>query len=88
VPARDELRHVVTVRITKLLLRQNLRATAFAFFSPSDKDGYLRASIEYKINDNLTIRTGGNLLAGTDDHTFFNQLAKNSNVYGGLRFSF
>ena len=35
-------RHLFTVRLTKLLLQQDLRLSLFNFYSPSDKDGYLR----------------------------------------------
>jgi hypothetical protein len=84
----DENRHLVTLRLTKLLLRQNLQLPLFAFFSPSDKDVYLRPNIHYKIDDHWSAEIGGNIFLGTDDPTFFGQFTKNSNVYAGVRYSF
>ncbi|MCP4642301.1 MAG: hypothetical protein GY851_17785, partial [bacterium] len=41
-PKRDENRHVVTVRLTKLLMNQNLMLSLFTYYSPSDQDAYVR----------------------------------------------
>ncbi len=87
-PARDEVRHVVTCRVTKLLLNQNLTLSLFAYYSPSDSDAYLRPSVGYKITDRWLVEAGGSVFFGADKHTFFNQFAKNSNVYVALRYSF
>ncbi|MDY7031522.1 MAG: hypothetical protein SVY10_06385 [Thermodesulfobacteriota bacterium] len=84
----DELRHVFTVRLTKLLMNQNLKLSLFTFYSPSDQDAYLRPLIQYKIDDNWVIEGGGNLFVGEEDFTFFGQFEKNSNVYAGLRYGF
>jgi len=88
VPAADERRHVVTVRVTKLLLHQNLELSLFSYYSPSDSDAYLRPSVSYKIDDHWTVEFGGNVFFGNDQHTFFNQFARNTNVYAGLRYGF
>ncbi len=85
---RDEDRHVLSVRLTKLLLNQNLTLSSFLFFSPSDKDGYWRPSVAYKVNDNWELVAGGNLFFGEDDHTFYAQFEDNSNVYVSTRYSF
>jgi hypothetical protein len=87
-PRIDEVRHVLTLRLTKLLINQNLRLSLFTFYSPSDNDAYLRPNINYKIDDHWSAEVGGNIFTGTDDHTFFGQFRKNSNVYGGVRYSF
>lgn len=87
-PARDEDRHVTTVRITKQALDQNLMLSLFAYYSPSDKDGYIRPSAIYKVTDRWTASAGANIFAGEDDHTFFAQFEDNSNVYGSIRYSF
>ena len=84
----DEYRHVLTVRLTKMLLNQNLRLSLFGYYSPSDQDGYLRPNGHYKINDRWAVEGGGNLFFGAADHTFFGQFKDNSNVYAGLRCSF
>ncbi len=86
--ARDKDRHVLTLRLTKLTLNQNMTLSFFAYYSPSDEDAYLRPMVKYKLTDNWMVMTGGNVFAGEEDHTFFGQFAKNSNVYGAVRYSF
>lgn len=88
VKPRDEDRHVLTVRLTKLLMDQDLTLSSFLFYSPSDGDAYWRPSVAYKIADDWEVSAGGNLFFGEADHTFFGQFQDNSNVYAGLRFSF
>jgi len=87
-PARDEDRHLATLRLTKLLMNQNLRCSLFTYYSPSDKDVYMRPNINYKVNDNTTVETGANIFFGDYPHTFFGQFQDNTNVYAGLRYSF
>ena len=86
--AKDKNRHVVTVRLTKLLMNQNLILSLFNFYSPSDKDGYIRPQINYKLDDNWTLETGGNLFFGKRNETFFGQFKDNSNVYVSVRYGF
>jgi len=87
-PQRDELRHVVTLRVEKLLLNQNLTLAVFTFYSPSDSDAYLRPLAQYKLDDHWRVEVGGNVFLGSAEHTFFGQFARNTNAYVGLRFSF
>jgi len=84
----DEYRQVVTVRLTKLLLSQNLRVGVFAYFSPTDRDTYLRPNVNYKIDDRWIAEVGGNLFFGEHDDTFFGQFERNNNVYASLRCGF
>jgi len=84
----DELRHLTTLRITKLLMDQTLRVNLFGFFSPSDLDGYLRPSIDYDLNDNVKVSVGTNLAWGRDDITEFGQMENNKNIYIRVRGSF
>ena len=88
VPEADQYRHLLTMRLTKLMLNQNLRLSLFTYYSPSDKDVYLRPKAHYKITDHWAIETGGNLFGGSDDHTFFGQFDRNTNVYASARYSF
>ncbi len=88
IPRADEDRHVFTVRLTKLLMNQNLTLSLFSFYSPSDRDAYLRPKIQYKIDDHWSAEVGGNVFVGKDNHTFFGQFEKNTNVYVGVRYSF
>jgi len=85
---RDEFRHVFTVRLTRLLMNQNLRLSFFAFYSPSDSDAYLRPQVRYRINDNWSADAGGNVFLGAHDHSFFGQFEHDTNAYAGLRYSF
>lgn len=84
-PARDEVRGVATLRLTRLLMNQNLTLSGFLFASPTDEDGYLRLSAEYKWTDRLATTAGANLFAGRDDSTFFGQFENNRNVYVAIR---
>jgi hypothetical protein len=88
IPERDRDRHVVTFRLTKLLMNQNLSVSMFTYYSPSDNDAYLRPNIQYKASDSLTLETGANILFGDQPHTFFAQLENNSNIYAAIRYSF
>ena len=87
-PENDEFRHLLTARLTQLLMGQNLKLSLFAYYSPSDKDCYLRPRVHYKASDRLALEAGGNLFGGSDDHTFFGQFDKNTNIYAGMRYTF
>lgn len=87
-PATDENRHVLTIRLTRLLMRQNLRLSLFAYFSPSDQDAYLRPNVHYKLNDHWSAELGGNIFVGDQPHTFFGQFQDNTNLYAGVRYGF
>jgi len=87
-PRADENRHVLTLRLTKLLMNQDLRLELFAFYSPSDDDAYLRPYVSYDITDRWRIDGGANVFVGDEDHTQFAQMKRNNNVYLGLRYSF
>ncbi|HCK32254.1 MAG TPA: hypothetical protein DHW10_01795, partial [Rhodospirillaceae bacterium] len=77
-----------TLRLTKMMLNQNLTLSLFNFWSPSDSDGYVRPKANYKINDHWTAEAGGNIFYGESRDTFFGQLEDNTNIYASLRRSF
>ena len=85
---KDKNRHVFTLRLTRLLMNQNLTLSLFTFYSPSDRDGYLRPSVEYKVNDYWTVSAGGNLFFRNEDATFYGQFHTNSNLYAAVRYAF
>ena len=85
---KDEFRHLITVRLTKLLMNQNLRCSLFTYFSPTDKDSYLRPNLNYKVNDNLAVELGANIFFGDYPDTFFGQFQNDTNVYTAIRYSF
>ncbi len=86
--AVDEYRQLVTLRITKLYLNQNLTCSLFAYVSPTDSDFYLRPSVGYKVNDHVLVELGGNIFSGAHRYTFFGQFRNNTNAYAALRYSF
>ena len=87
-PARDEDRHLVTLRLTKLLMNQNLRCSLFTYYSPTDKDVYMRPNLNYKASDNVALEVGANIFFGDYPNTFFGQFQNNSNIYAAVRYSF
>ncbi len=87
-PRNDRTRHLVTLRLTKLALNQNLTLSLFTFYSPSDQDAYFRPLASYKISDDWAVDVGANFFVGRDSNTFFGQFEDNSNVYVSLRYSF
>lgn len=88
VPDSTRDRHEVTVRVTKLLLGQNLKLSLFTFYSPTDEDAYLRPHVSYKVDDHWSVEAGANVFFGNHSGTFFGQFEDNSNLYFGTRYSF
>jgi len=86
--AASQYRHLLTFRITKLYWNQNLTCSLFTYFSPSDKDVYMRPNINYKVNDNLALEAGANVFWGKHSHTFFGQFQDNTNIFTAIRYSF
>ena len=85
---KDENRHVLTVRLTRLLMNQNLTLSLFAYYSPSDGDAYLRPKVNLRVDDHWTVEMGANVFFGTNDYTFFGQFERNSNIYIAARYNF
>lgn len=88
VPEKDEQRHVLTGRLTWLTRRQTVEWSLFAFYSPSDRDAYIRPRVTYDVTDRWTAEAGGNIFFGSDEETFFGQFQDNNNVYVALRYGF
>lgn len=87
-PARDRDRNVVTVRLTKLFLDQTLRCSLFTYYSPTDKDAYMRPKINYKVADDVALELGANIFFGDHPNTFFGQFQNDSNIYTAVRYTF
>ena len=87
-PRLDRDRHVLTLRVTQLLLHQNLELSFFAYWVPSDSDGYLRPRVHYKIDDQWSFEVGGNVFVGGSSRSFFGQFDRNSNIYLSIRYGF
>lgn len=84
----DEYRHLLTQRVTKQFLNQTLTLSLFNFYSPSDKDGYVRPVVSYDWTDQWKLTLGANIPWGDDDYTEFGQMKENKNVYVRVRYSF
>ncbi len=85
---KDQFRHVVTLQLTQLMMDQNLRLSLGGYYSPSDRDAYLRPNIHYMYTDNIRLELGANIFLGEDPSTFFAQFEKNTNIYTAVRYSF
>lgn len=85
---RDEVRHLLTNRLTLMTHQQNITWSLFTYFSPSDVDAHFRPNIAYKVTDAWQVEVGGNFFVGKDQYSFFSQFQKNNNVYGSIRYSF
>ena len=85
---RDEIRHLVTSRVTKLAMEELLTLSAFVFYSPTDEDVYARFSTDYKYSDELTLTVGGNLFDGKYSATQFGQFQLNDNLYMKVTYGF
>jgi len=77
----DELRSLLTARVTGRLRRETLILSLFIFASPTDKDLHLRPRVSLRMSDTWTVTGGANLFYGDEVHTFFGQLEENNNVY-------
>lgn len=88
IPTKDEFRQLLTVRLTKLMMNQNLTLSLFTYYSPTDEDVYMRPKANYKVTDQWMVEVGANIFAGSEDYTFFGQFQENTNAYAAVRWSF
>jgi hypothetical protein len=70
------------------MFQQNVTASLFTFFSPTDADFYMRPKLAWKVTDNWNVTVGADLFAGRRDYTMFGQFRDDNNVYGRVRYSF
>ncbi len=84
----DEVRHLLTNRLTYRSSLGRYTVSLFTFYSPSDQDYYFRPSLHYRHNDQWSLTLGASVLGGQDPFTFFGQLEDASNAYLRLRFSY
>jgi len=87
-PVRDEFRHLLTMRLTKLFNAQTIETSLFVFYSPSDMDAYLRPNSSYKVTDNWKVTAGANIILGKNEFTDFGTFRRNDNIYMRVRYSF
>jgi hypothetical protein len=84
----DEVRHLLTNRLTYRAGLDKYTWSLFTFYSPSDADFYLRPVFTYRHSDTWSVTAGANLFGGDEPHTFFNQLQDASNAYLRVRFHY
>ncbi len=84
---RPTARHVLTLRLTQLLLHQTLRLGVFALASPNEGDWYLGPEARYQITDALSATLGVNAFGGPR-RTEYGQFEGNSNLYAVVRYAF
>mgnify|MGYP006272243169 CR=1 FL=1 len=87
-PVPDETRHLFTGKLVKSWPEEQVTATLFAFYSPSDQDGYIRPRMSWNVSDDWTFEAGANWLFGGDAYTQFGQLEDNSNAFVAIRYGF
>lgn len=87
-PVPDETRHLFTGKLVKSWPEEQVTATLFAFYSPSDQDGYIRPRLSWNVTDDWTFEAGANWLFGEDAYTQFGQLEDNSNAFVAIRYGF
>jgi hypothetical protein len=86
-PERPLARHVLTFRLTQLLLHQTLKLGLFALVSPNEGDFYVNPEVKYNVTDALWGALGVNLFGGPH-RSEFGQFKGNSNLYLVVRYAF
>jgi len=84
----EQTRHLLTARLTWRSVRERLTASLFTFYSPTDRDHYLRPVISFRHSDQWNFAAGANLFGGERLYTFFGQFEDNSNAWFRARFSY
>ena len=78
-------RTLATLRLSYAMWQQTLNASVFVFYSPSDKDAFIKPKLTYKYNDNWHLSVGANLFMGKHHDSFFGQHQDNSNAHVNIK---
>jgi len=84
----EKNRTLLTSRLTWRNRNDKLTLGCFLFYSPSDKDAYVRPTINYRFDDHWQASAGLNVFKGEKTSTFFGQFEDNNNAYARVRYSF
>ena len=84
----DKYRQMATIRITHRAFQQKLTTSLFVFYSPTDADGYIKPSINYRYSDTLSLTAGANVFFGEEEFTFWGQHQPNTNAWIRVRMNF
>ena len=87
---RDDVRRMITLRMTAFLLSQNLRLSWFNYYMPDGGDFYINPLANYQVTDDWTVEVGGTWFGSDDNEPYapFGQFINNNNVYLMARYSF
>lgn len=80
--------HTATLRLQYLTMNQKLSWSLFGFYSPDEKDFYLKPKLSYRHDDHWSFIIGANRFSGSAISQQWGQFEKNSNVYLRVRYSF
>jgi hypothetical protein len=86
-PIRASARHLLTLRLTRLLLHQTLRIGLFALASPNEGDWYAGPEARYQITDAWSATLGVNVFDGPR-RSDYGQFEGNSDLFAVLRYAF
>ncbi|TVQ40944.1 MAG: hypothetical protein EA370_02980 [Wenzhouxiangella sp.] len=84
----DQNRHLLTMRLSWRLMRDNLVISAMNFYSPSSRDYFIRPTVQYRFDDRLQLNAGIHLFGGRHEHSFYGQFEENSSAWTRLRYHF
>ncbi|PIE46508.1 MAG: hypothetical protein CSA42_08195, partial [Gammaproteobacteria bacterium] len=84
----NEWHQTATIRLNWQAMQQKLNVSLFAFYSPDDKDFYLKPKVSYRQDDHWFYEVGANIFGGKHSYTQWGQFEKDSNIYARLRYNF
>lgn len=87
-PKEPRFRDLTSLRVTYLLMHQNMRLQWFSFWSPTDRDYLLNPEVRYNFSDHVWAALGWNVFGGEKDTTQFGSLDRNDNMYVQARYEF
>lgn len=87
-PKEPRYRQVASLRLTQLLMHQNLRLQWFSFYGITDRDYLLNPEARYNFTDNIWAAVGAMIFGGAKDTTQFGSLDRNDNAYMQVRYEF
>lgn len=85
---RDEVHRLLTLRLTRLMLNQDLKLSLFVYYTPANDNSYLRPEVDYRIDDEWSVSAGATLFDGKKDHQNWAQFEENSNIFFAVRYRF
>lgn len=87
-PKEPRYRDLTSIRVTYLLMHQDMRLQWFSFWSPADRDYLLNPEAKYNFSDHIWTALGANIFGGRKETTQFGSLDRNDNVYVQTRYEF